>query len=447
MCLKTFNKHWSFVRKIQGSFVFLLKAIIMELEPHQAKALALMGNGKILCGGTGTGKSITSLAYYFTMECNGDYTANPPYMKTPKDLYIITTARKRNTLEWEGDCTYFRIGRERENSIANVGLSVDSWNNIKKYEDVKDAFFIFDEQRLVGSGAWVKSFYKIVKNNRWVLLSATPGDTWKDYIPVFVANGFYKNRSDFLRDHAVYSQWTNYPKIDRYVETHRLERYRRELLVPMPYKRKTVVHRQILPVGFERGLFNRVMKDRWNIFEDRPIKDASEYFYTMRKVVNTDYRRLEEIKVLIDKHPKLIVFYNFNYELELLRDLEQELNVPVREYNRHKHESIPDTESWIYLVQYTAGSEAWNCIQTNAIVFYSLNYSYRTMTQSEGRIDRMNTPYIDLYYYTMRSNSPIDLAITKALKEKRDFNERTSQFKTFKRESVEHIRPPANSDV
>jgi len=398
----------------------------IELYPHQLKAVRELSNGKILCGGVGTGKSRTAIAYYFFKEAQGMIKLNgvgeTAPMKTPKDLYIITTAKKRDSLDWMGECALFMLSGDRQYSFGNVKVTIDSWNNIKNFKEVKDAFFIFDEQRLVGSGAWVKSFIKIAKKNRWILLSATPGDTYMDYIPVFVANGFYNNRTEFIHRHVVYNNFSKYPKIDHFVETGRLDKFRRSLLVAMPYLRHTVRHSEIVPVSYDQKLFETVVKKRWNPYTEWPIKDVSELFYTMRHVVNADPVRLEAVKRLTEKHPKLIIFYNFNYELDLLRTLEEELHIPMAEWNGHKHEEIPKTDQWLYLVQYTSGAEGWNCTETDAMVFYSLNYSYRIMQQCEGRIDRLNTPFTDLYYYTLRSNSQIDVAIMRALKNKEDFN-------------------------
>lgn len=381
----------------------------IQLRPHQIKALNEMRNGCILKGGVGSGKTLTALAYYMKYE-------------KPKDIYVITTAKKRDSLDWNREAASLGVGRSADASVAGV-LTVDSWNNITRYLEVKDAFFIFDEQRLVGSGAWVKGFLKIAKVNRWILLSATPGDTWMDYIPVFVANGYYKNRTEFIRRHVVYSRFAKFPKVDHYVETGLLERYRRAVLVEMPYARHTKRHEQTVGVEHDRDILQRVSKERWHVFEDRPLRDVAELFSVMRKVVNSDYSRLGALMKLSEKHPKLIVFYSFDYELDILRTLGSSLNITMAEWNGHKHQDIPKTDRWIYLVQYTAGAEGWNCIETDAIVFYSLQYSYKIFEQAKGRIDRLNTPFIDLYYYVLRSTSHIDTLIWKSLKFKENFSE------------------------
>lgn len=397
----------------------------VKLYKHQKEALQKIQNGSILCGGVGSGKSITGIAYYFVKENGGKITPSyQPMPDTPKDLYIITTARKRDEMEWEGELNPFLLSTTSEFNIYNNKVIVDSWNNIKKYIDVKNAFFIFDEQRVVGSGTWVKSFIKITKNNNWILLSATPGDVWMDYVPVFIANGYYKNRTEFIRRHVIYSRWSKFPKVDRYIEVNRLEKIRDKILVYMKYEKPTVAHNKQIEVNYDKNNYETVLKKRWNIFEDEPIQNISGLGYLLRRVVNSDKSRSEAIKKLSGKHQRLIIFYNFNYELDLLRALGKELNIKTSEWNGHKHESLPKENSWLYLVQYTAGAEGWNCIETNAIVFYSQNYSYKTMIQSAGRIDRLNTPYRDLYYYHLRSKAPIDLAIKKALSGKRNFNEK-----------------------
>ena len=399
----------------------------INLYEHQRDAIEKIKNGNILVGGVGSGKSLTALAYYYIKECEGKIKMNGESgyspMKKPKDLYIITTARKRDTLEWEKECVYFRLYTKKEKNINSVTVFIDSWNNITKYANAKNSFFIFDEQRVIGNGTWVKSFLKITKNNNWILLSATPGDTWMDYIPVLIANGWYKNRTEFIRRHVVYNNFTRYPKIDRFIEVTRLVRLREAVIVNMHYKKRTIAHDKSIQVPFDRELFNTVMIKRWNIYEQRPIKDVGELCYLMRKVVNSDSRRIDIVAQILDKHFKVIVFYNFNYERELLLQLGEKLGIPTAQWNGHKHESIPDTDNWLYIVQYAAGSEGWNCIETDTIIFYSQNYSYKATIQAAGRIDRLNTPFINLYYYYLRSNSIIDLAIQKAFSNKKDFNE------------------------
>lgn len=398
----------------------------IDLYPHQEKALGEIHNGCIVKGGVGSGKSRTALAYAYTRVLGGSLAINgrgedldPTAVR---DIYVITTAKKRDDLEWESEAIPFRISRDPSLSVGGIKLVVDSWNNIAQYSDVRDAFFIFDEQRLVGSGAWVKAFLKIAKANQWIVLSATPGDTWLDYAPIFIANGYYDNRTQFIRQHVVYSNFSKFPKIDRYVETGRLGKLRSRVLVEMPFERHTVRIPSNIIVGYDETVFGRVWKDRWHVYEERPLRDVAEMFAVARKVVNSDPSRLNGVMRLMEKHPRLIIFYNFNYELEMLRTLGDIFRIQVAEWNGHKHEPIPETAKWLYLVQYNAGSEGWNCITTDATCFYSMTYSWKQYEQSHGRIDRLNTPFSNLYYYTLRSSSEIDKAIAKALARKENFN-------------------------
>ena len=393
----------------------------IQLFDYQMDAVRRMKNGCILNGGVGSGKSLTALAYFFKEQGGG---LNPTSkMKNPKDLYIITTARKRDTLEWEKELANFGMSTNPDSNGYSNRIVVDSWNNIKKYKGVYSAFFIFDEQRVVGSGAWVKTFLHIARRNKWILLSATPGDTWSDYIPVFIANGFYKNKTEFTREHVVYSRFTKFPKIDRYLNTGRLIRLRNSILVDMDFKRQTVSHHEDIYVKYDVDKYKTAGKLRWDPFKNEPIRDASGLCYVWRRIVNEDESRQVALLELFEKHPKMIIFYNFNYELNLLKEVFSGIAVNIAEWNGHKHQPVPESKRWVYLVQYTAGAEGWNCISTDTIVFFSQNYSYKIMQQSAGRIDRLNTPFTDLYYYHLKSRSGIDLAISRALREKRNFNE------------------------
>lgn len=405
------------------------------LRDYQMDAVNKMSNGCILNGGVGSGKSRTGLYYYFK-EQGGSITPEyyNPMKEHAQDLYIITTAMKRNSLEWEGELANYLISTDPAISYyPNLKVVIDSWNNIKKYQDVKDAFFIFDEDRVTGKGAWVKSFYKIARNNNWIILSATPGDTWEQYIPVFVANGFYKNKSEFEREHVKWARYTSWPQIDGYLNTGRLIRLRNKILVDMDFQRHTVPHHEDVYCLYDKTLYKSVMKNRWDPYKDEPIQQASSLCYILRRIVNSDESRIVALLELIEQIDRVIIFYNFDYEREILlhvfSDFSQTIDddyddiYEVAEWSGHAHQPVPDSKKWIYLVQYTAGCEGWNCIKTDTIIFFSQNYSYKVMAQAEGRIDRLNTPYTDLYYYHLKSRSGIDLAISKALNEKKKFNE------------------------
>lgn len=397
---------------------------LIELRDYQLDAVNRLRNGSILCGGVGSGKSRTALAYYYKEQGGILGAKRHVMMQNPKDLYIITTARKRDTKEWEQEFLPFLITTNPEVACYDHKVVVDSWNNIGKYADAKDAFFIFDEQRVVGYGAWSKTFIKIAKANDWILLSATPGDTWMDYMPVFIANGFYRNKSDFIGEHVVYApRYTQYPKIDRYINTRRLVRLRDRILVNMDFDRPTTSHHEDVFVKYDISMYKDAARLRWDPYKDEPLTNASGLCYTWRRIVNSDESRQMALLEIFEKHPKMIVFYNFDYELDILKGLYYGENVEIAEWNGHKHQPIPDGDRWVYLVQYTAGAEGWNCIKTDTIVFYSQNYSYKVMEQSAGRIDRLNTPFKDLYYYHLKTRSGIDLAISRALKEKKNFNE------------------------
>ena len=390
---------------------------MVKLDDYQKEAIDNLKNGSILYAPVGAGKSRTAIGYYIFKECDGKIENNKLKLNKPKNLYIITTAKKRDEKDWELEMAPFLISEDT--------VVVDSWNNIKKYSNVYGAFFIFDEQRLVGSGAWVKAFYKIAKKNRWILLTATPGDAWKDYIPVFVANGFYKNKTDFERQHCVFSRFSKYPKIERYVGNRKLSQYRNQILVHMNATAVNERHHTYLMCDYNKTLYLEIVKHRWNVYENCPIEETGKLCYLMRKVVNSDISRLNQLMVILEDHKRAIIFYNFTYELEMLRELMERLGVKYAEWNGQKHEYLPDGDRWCYLVQYTAGAEGWNCITTDTIIFFSQNYSYKILAQSEGRIDRKNTPYKNLYYYHLISRAPIDKGILMALKSKKDFNEKS----------------------
>lgn len=375
--------------------------MVAKLYSHQEEALGLLQSGKVLVGGVGSGKSRVGASWALSQA-------------DESKIIVITTARKRDSLEWEGE--FAALGADFEE------VTIESWNNISKFEDCCLNVFIFDEQRVVGSGAWVKSFLKIAENNQWILLSATPGDVWLDYVPLFIANGYYKNRTEFAERHIVWDRFAKYPKVKKYLDEGLLEARRRKILIPMPAERHTRRNRSYIPMEYDKEMYESIAKKRMDPWTEEPYRNAAGVCYGLRKCVNSDRSRVDHIRLVAHKRKKLIVFYNFNYERDILLELRDEFT--VAEWNGHNHEPIPSTDSWVYLVQYTAGAEGWNCVETDTIVFYSLNYSWKVLEQAEGRIDRINTPFTDLHYFYFFSESGIDSAIQKAVQEKGVFNER-----------------------
>lgn len=383
------------------------------LDDYQQEAVKKMKNGCILCGDTGSGKSRTGLSYYFLQQGGKLENARECDISNGRPLYIITTAKKRDTYEWEDEMRPFGIE-------AKV---IDSWNNIEKYEKVKGAFFIFDEQRVCGYGKWSKTFIKIARNNQWILLTATPGDTWLDYVPVFIANGFYKGKTDFEEQHVVYNRFTKFKQVRLYLQKGKLIKHRNDILIEMDYHTPNELNHFNITVDYDAKLYKWVLKERKNPETGVPFRDASGLCYYLRKIVNLSNDRIDKTIDIASRHKRIIIFYSFDYEVDIIKRAFKNLPFDIAEWNGHKHEEIPKSDSWIYLVNYSAGAEGWNCTKTDTMIFYSQSYSYKMSIQAAGRINRRNTPFKKLYYYHLRSNSSIDISIAKSLKSKKNFNE------------------------
>ena len=428
-CLKGRNKssaglHFEYVNESEDK---LNKAAKQQpgsiLYDFQYEAVEKAFNGCIFNGGTGTGKSRTGLYFYFKEQgglfIGSDYVP----MKNPKDLYIITPAVKRDKNEWVGELSLFRMNPDPEQNYYDNKIVIDSWNNIKKYVNIEGAYFIFDECKINGGGTWTKSYLKIAKNNDWIMLSASPGDDWLSYWPVFVANGFYKNKSEFIREHVVYSRYSKFHQVERYLNTQRLMRLRDKILIDMTIQRHTKPHHEDVYCNYDISSYKEVFKKRWDPYKNEPLKQASELCYVLRKIVNSDESRQIKLLELLEDHPKAIIFYSYDYERDILLGLGYSEGTKIAEWTGHKHEPVPEGDKWVYLVNYASGAEGFCCISTDTVIFFSQTYSYKSLLQACGRVDRLNTKFIDLYYYHLKSRSGIDLAISKALKEKKKFNE------------------------
>lgn len=398
-------------------------------RPEQIQAVRQLQNGSILAGGVGSGKTLTSLAWYLTSVCNaasfrkGGSLAKKKVKGSPT-LYVITTAKKRDSLEWEEEAARLGLSTDPACSFTGSSIVVDSWNNIGKYSDREHAVFFFDEQRASGSGRWVKEFLKITKKNTWLLLSATPGDVWMDYLPVFMAHGFFRTRTEFMEDHVIFDRFAKYPKVKRYIGEAKLQRLRRSILVEMPVERHTTRERETVYCDYDRDLYKWVVKNRMDPWTEEPLRDAGGVCRILRKVVSDNDWRSEQAKRILSSNERVIVFYNYNYELDRILAVAESLGLPTAQWNGHRHDAIPTEPRWVYICQYTSAAEGWNCTSTDTVLFWSLNYSWRVTEQCEGRIDRLNTPYSRLRYYFLESHSSIDEAVRRSLSLKKVFNER-----------------------
>lgn len=388
-------------------------------RPHQRDAIRKISNGNVVVGATGSGKSLVGLVYYYTNILEGSV---EPFRKPTKSvsLYIITTATKRDSLDWNSECAEFALSTNQEASVNGIKVVIDSWNNIKKYKDIRGGFFLFDEQKTTGYKRWSKIFIRIAKNNRWILITATPSDRWMDLLSVFIANGFYKNKRDFVNQHVTYNPYVKYPSITGYRNVNKLRILKKRIFVIIDYQSPSIIENKVISVDYDVDALTQIEKTEWNPFTDSPIINLSEFASVLRRSLNSHPSRINEAIRIRNTVKKLIVFYNFNFELEILKHGYS--GIKIGELNGHRHDALPVGSDWVYLVQYNSGNEAWECFTTNHMLFYSLNYSFRIMTQAKGRINRLTSGFNYMYYYYLVSNHWLDKGIQKALNKKRDFN-------------------------
>lgn len=375
----------------------------VTFKDYQKRAINQMHNGCILCGGVGAGKSLTSLGYIDKVYPSGT-------------VYIITPARKRNTGEWFDDI--------RKNDMDETRFVVDSWNNLSKYKDVKDAFFLFDEQKVSGKGTWAKSLIRIAKSNQWILLSATPGDTYDDYATVLIANGFVRNRTTWYDEYCVTKSQPFFHIVD-HKNKDVIDMMIRRIFIKMDYQSDKKRIERVIPIqARSAGEEKEILMTHKAPGAQMPFTTFAAAIAYVRMNCYDKSKKTEALRKIIEKHKKIIVFYNFLSEKLEIERAAIDANVTINFYNGQRHDPIPDTDEWVYGVQYNSGAEAWNCITTNAMVFYSPNYSYKTMEQAHGRIDRVNSPYECLYYYMLLNELNIDNKVMNALSSKKDFNEK-----------------------
>ena len=385
---------------------------MIKLLKYQEEAIQKLHSGSVLYGATGSGKSLTGLAYY--MRCWSHL-----------DLYIITTSKKRNAGEWEEE-------------IAKLGCpppkAIDSWNRLKNYRMVSDAFFLFDEHKVGGHGKWAQSMITIAKKNKWILLTATPGDVWDDYASIFIANEFVKNKTTWNEDFCIFDRISKYPKIIGYQREDVLKNMRDAVLVPMEYQSEKVPIPYVIPykVDHEEEAYVLARRKSLRHPEMRAFRNTSAMFAYMRMNLPDKESKIQALADVLKKEPKAIIFYNFTPEKYEIENAARQVNIPFFQYNGQIKDNVPDGDTWVYAVQYTAGAEAWNCITCRTVIFYSMNYSYKVMTQAKGRIDRCNSPFDELhYYYFISPDFEIDQEILNALTRKEKFNEEALANKHF----------------
>lgn len=136
--------------------------------------------------------------------------------------------------------------------------------------------------------------------------------------------------------------------------------------------------------------------------------------------------KLQQVEDLITStNDRLIIFYNFKAEYEILAALCKKLKRPVATMNGSlKDMSAYEKESnSVSLVQYQAGAMGLNLQKANKIIYFTLTDKSELFEQSKKRIHRIGQDKPCFYYYLLTTGS-IEWRMLDVLKMRRDYNDK-----------------------
>ena len=133
--------------------------------------------------------------------------------------------------------------------------------------------------------------------------------------------------------------------------------------------------------------------------------------------------KLEAFKDLIDStEDRLIVFYNFNEELQKMAELVEDRSISIVNGATKDLTAYEEHSNSITFVQYQAGAKGLNLQKANKIIYFTLTQSCEDWMQSKKRIHRMGQEKTCFYYYLMCKKS-VEEEILKALESGRDYTD------------------------
>ncbi|WP_368076685.1 SNF2-related protein [Clostridium tyrobutyricum] len=143
--------------------------------------------------------------------------------------------------------------------------------------------------------------------------------------------------------------------------------------------------------------------------------------------------KVNQLKDILEStEDRIIIFYNFNKELEIIKKLCEKLDKPISIING----AVKDLDNFnqynnsITLVQYQAGAMGHNLQKSNKIIYFSLPLQSELFEQSKKRIHRIGQEKTCFYWYLITQNS-IEEQIYQTLKERRDYTNKLFEESDF----------------
>lgn len=394
-----------------------------ELYAFQKKAITeLQQPDKHICiAGCGAGKG--SIALHWLKTTN------------KKKWLFITTASKRDSKDVENEMVMW-FGKE---SLSSYSLEVISWAALAKWtitnwNSLEDYAFVFDEVACAKAGVSSnrgRAFIQIAKQTDcWTGYTATPGDRWEDFQAYFVAAGYVKNKTAFMREFCQVQTFKGYPEIVGYYDEHILKAYWKRLTVcpdtqamldELPAEQHKTYHFKPSPT------YKRFLKERLD--EDGNFIDTvMGYCHYCRRLCLTAEKLQWVSDYLSGLGTNAVFFYNYIAEGEELEKVAKKALPKGAKVWRidGKHHDIPTADTIgkydIVLAQYASGSESLNLQFMNHMVFVSPNYSYTTSIQARGRIKRIGQKQ-NMFFWYLVCDGTIETDVYACLRGKSDFAE------------------------
>ncbi|MBL0992197.1 MAG: DEAD/DEAH box helicase [Escherichia coli] len=415
----------------------------MKLFDYQKEAIENFESKPLNLSDVGTGKSYMSIGSYVKSECS--------------KLLIICLAPKVNDFVEDSEIfnlnvTALNKGTKKNKELLSesnlVAISFESsWRltELNKWVD-KDTFIIIDESHKVSVSKskvtkFVMGLSKRAKYN--YLCTATPvsnGKLENWYPQLFISNVFRKPKKEFEQLFVIKQMRQmgsmRFMQITGYRNEHLLEQMIDEASVK--YKRdkgylpEDYVYKTKKPAMYNKLKKSRLYKDDNDLRVE--LDNSSKLFNSLRQVSHgflngiskqVSKEPFERLDAILETHnnERVVIFYNYKWEAEMLKQLLDKLKRPYGEYNGSVKDLKPfkNNDNGVVLAQYKSASTGINdFVISNVMVFNSMPLSSTEYLQAKGRTDRHGQDKTPLYYHIV-PDTPIEKKIFSVVTNGKDF--------------------------